>query len=303
MKTQRIGKSLVRDADIGKLLELLFVMSLVTILVIRVILAATHYPKIATGDLHIAHLLWGGFLMLIALLIVFCYWNPSIRKLAAFLGGIGFGLFIDELGKFITQDNDYFFRPTFSIIYIIFVAMFLIFRWFLRRFPLSSRELAVNDALRRDIGDTFKPFRWYGILRKKVLGALQKCLAIPWVIPVVMILFAAARLLQLAVIFGVVSPPWSSFAQVLGPAKIGVLISILFVLIGLVRLGHSTVEAARWFRRSILVGIFLTQVYLFYESQLAALWAVAVNLVVYFSVDAFIREHEQKNESRASDRV
>jgi len=33
--------------------------------------------------------------------------------------------FIDELGKFITSDNNYFFQPTISLIYIVFIIIFL----------------------------------------------------------------------------------------------------------------------------------------------------------------------------------
>ena len=44
------------------------------------------------------------------------------------IAGAGFGTFIDELGKFITRDHDYFFRPTAGLLYVIFVLLFLAFR-------------------------------------------------------------------------------------------------------------------------------------------------------------------------------
>lgn len=43
-----------------------------------------------------------------------------MQRLCALIGGIGFGLFIDELGKFITRDNNYFFQPTIGLIYAVF---------------------------------------------------------------------------------------------------------------------------------------------------------------------------------------
>jgi FtsH-binding integral membrane protein len=62
------------------------------------------------------------------------------------VGGAGFGAFIDELGKFITSDNDYFYRPTAALIYIIFIGLFLVFRWIDRRRSYSQVELLINSA-------------------------------------------------------------------------------------------------------------------------------------------------------------
>ena len=56
---------LVRDSDVGNLFELLLVISVTTILINRAFLALTGYPKIAFGSFHIAHMLWGGLLMLV----------------------------------------------------------------------------------------------------------------------------------------------------------------------------------------------------------------------------------------------
>jgi len=83
--------------------------------------------------------------------MVFYYWNPSVRRLAALISGIGFGLFIDEPGTFITRDNDYFFKPAIAIIYVIFIAMYLIFRRMVGLYPLSQQEIEVNEAIRKEL--------------------------------------------------------------------------------------------------------------------------------------------------------
>src|SRR6266550_2141930 len=103
-----------------RLLDTVLVCAVLTILIVRTQLYLTNYPQLGGHGLHIAHLLWGGLLMLIALLVLLAFIGRHIQSSAALLGGIGFGTFIDELGKFITSDNNYFFQPAIPLIYIIF---------------------------------------------------------------------------------------------------------------------------------------------------------------------------------------
>jgi hypothetical protein len=66
------------------------------------------------------------------------------RQVTAIMGGIGFGVFIDELGKFITEDNNYFFRPAVGLIYALFVLLYLVFNFLTRSQKMSSREYQLN---------------------------------------------------------------------------------------------------------------------------------------------------------------
>lgn len=115
-----------------------------TILLTRLFLELTGYPQIGGGELHIAHVLWGGLFLFVAVFIVLVYANQWAVFLSAVAGGIGFGLFIDEIGKFITQSNDYFYRPAAPIVYVIFIATTIVY---LR--VRSSRKKSSRDELYR----------------------------------------------------------------------------------------------------------------------------------------------------------
>jgi hypothetical protein len=107
------------------LLERFFVSAVVAVILIRIWLGLTGYPQIGGDGLHIAHMLFGGIGMLIALLMSLAFLGQRSRHIAAIVGGAGFGAFIDELGKFITSDNNYFYQPAIALIYVVFILIFI----------------------------------------------------------------------------------------------------------------------------------------------------------------------------------
>src|SRR5438270_358183 len=139
------AQAAARDVEAGIYLQDLLVAAVVAILLTRLFLGLTGFPRVGGGGLHVAHMLWGGLLMLIALVLLLAVIGKRSKRLAALIGGAGFGLFIDELGKFITEDNDYFFQPTIALIYSLLVLLFLSFRAVERR-SLSREEALANAA-------------------------------------------------------------------------------------------------------------------------------------------------------------
>ncbi len=93
----------------------------------RLFLFLTGYPQLGNAELHIAHVLWGGLILFTAAMIPLLYANRWAFNLSALLAGVGVGLFIDEVGKFITRTNDYFFRPAAPIIYTVFLLTVMIY--------------------------------------------------------------------------------------------------------------------------------------------------------------------------------
>ncbi|MDD5368905.1 MAG: hypothetical protein PHQ40_07465 [Anaerolineaceae bacterium] len=95
--------------------------------VTRLFLELTGYPQLGKGPLHIAHVLWGGLLLFVAALFPLIWANRWALALDAVLAGAGVGLFIDEVGKFITRTNDYFYPAAAPIIYAFFLITVLLY--------------------------------------------------------------------------------------------------------------------------------------------------------------------------------
>jgi cation transport ATPase len=133
-----------RNYNLAALHLTFFVAAIATELCIRTQLYLTHYPRLGGHGLHIAHLLWGGLFMVVALAVLLSLLGRRPRQVAALVGGIGFGFFIDELGKFITADNNYFYKPAAGIIYLIFIGLYLGSRAYQRHRGLNEDERVRN---------------------------------------------------------------------------------------------------------------------------------------------------------------
>jgi hypothetical protein len=118
----------------------------VTVIVTRVYLELTGYPQIGNSVLHIAHALWGGLLLFVAVLLPLVLANLWAIRASALLGGMGIGLFIDEVGKLITQTNDYFFPPALSIVYGFLLLVVFAYLYFRRPHTQDPRQ-ALYGAL------------------------------------------------------------------------------------------------------------------------------------------------------------
>jgi hypothetical protein len=321
--------SIVRDVDAGANLQAFLVSAVSAVLLTRLYLTLSGYPQMGGGGLHVAHLLWGGLLMLAAQILVLSVLGKRSRHLAAIVGGLGLGLFIDEIGKFVTSDNDYFFRPAVAMIYVVFVVLFLIFRAIEHR-RLSPAESLVNSAemltdlildgaTRAEVARARWLLRHSGCegpltdgLQEAIAGAVRaqerkstlnaltlwawrtydRLLRWDWFQRVVLVVFVGQA------VVGLVSISIAAWGTVSGAFDVEIppltlvssSASLACSLIGMALLPRSRLRAYRWFERSVLISIFFTQVLLFWESQFAALGGLVWYLVLLAVLRYLIRE-------------
>jgi hypothetical protein len=242
-------------------------------------------------------MLWGGLGMLVALAVLLTFWNPGLRRFAACLGGIGFGTFIDELGKFITKDNDYFFQPTVALLYVLFVLLFLGGMAYRRYRPLTPEEIEANARLR----EVIEPEEREGPLiavydrARRAVGALyRRLVGYRWFPRALAGLFLVAGLAGLAGVLGLTD--WRNPRETSGIEAGSSVLTLILVWIGIWRLRQDRLAAYRWFRRGILVGLLVTQVFVFYHDQFAALGGLVVDLSLYAVLRLLIEQETRLRE-------
>lgn len=136
---------------------IILVSSAATVLLLRLYLQLANYPQLGGGPFQIAHLLWGGLLLFAASLLPLIIANRWVYRVVAFASGIGSGLFIDEVGKFITRTNNYFYPGAAPLIYAFFLSIILLYVRVRRKKSKDARtELyhaldAMEEALDHDL--------------------------------------------------------------------------------------------------------------------------------------------------------
>jgi len=291
---------LIRDADAPRNLEIFLISAIATIVITRVYLILAGYPQVGGGMLHIAHMLWGGMLMLVSIAGSVSYLNFPMRVWSALVGGIGFGLFIDEIGKFVTADNNYFFQPTFAILYVLFVGLFLLVRSMFWMVPLTEDERAANEDIRQisalRAGKRQYLVKFYLRLEGRVRQGYRAFSSHPrfrWLLVAVFVAVGLGHGVTAIATF-ITREAGDSVADDIYMGS--TIVSGLFILAGIVRLWSSRIGALRLFRLGMMVSLAISQVFLFYMNELAAMGGLLVDLATYAALDAMIRMEERAAE-------
>jgi hypothetical protein len=340
---KRGHRPFARYVQLGELQDTFLISAVGMILIIRLQLFLTNYPSLGGGKLHIAHLLWGGLLMMIALGLLFTLIGRRWRQPAAVIGGAGFGFFIDEVGKFVTSDNDYFFKPSAAIIYILFICLYFAFRWTRERRGFTEDEYvasaldAFTDATVRGFNEAEKrqavqllehandhpltgslreliehapagpehaPSRFARVtakarhryerwsrqrwFRRLVVGVMGTYASIE-ALAVLLVVVAGGLSLAGADVTITLGSTVAQFSE-----TISNFISAALVILGLMRLHQGrTLDAYQWFDRSLLIQIFLGQVFAYIDESFVATWGFLVCVVLLISVRFMAREEQR----------
>jgi len=307
-----------RDIDSGDLVENFLVSAIASILVIRLFLQITGFPILGGENFHIAHMLWGGFLMMVAVIGLLVFLNKETKYIASILGGIGFGTFIDELGKFITKDNNYFYQPTIGIIYVVFVLLFLGARVIEKYFRPNKQEYAINaldmtkqiimhdldvhekeralyflkqsdpdNPVVKMLTEALREVKTRSVAKKNLFHKIRDYVKTRYVS-----LIHYPKFIKLIITFFVIISVVNvlnalfNFSAAQTFSEWGQLIFSLFsgilVLAGvyILRYHRSRRNAYELFKYAILVSILLTQFFRFLEQELSAIFGLLLNLVI-----------------------
>jgi hypothetical protein len=129
-----------------RLMMIVLVSCGLTVALTRLFLLLTGYPQIGNSTFHLAHALWGGLALFLAGISALIVQNRGAAVVGALLTGVGFGLFLDEVGKFITQQNDYFFPLAAPIVYACLLLILLVTE-LVRRHQLRSPRAHLLAAI------------------------------------------------------------------------------------------------------------------------------------------------------------
>jgi hypothetical protein len=241
----------------------------VSVVATRAFLGATGYPRIGGGEFHVAHVLVGGGLLFLGGLIALISAKDRAADGAALLIGAGIGLFIDEVGKFITTNNDYFFPIAAPIIYTVFMLSVLLLLVVRERF--GETLVPVPAA----------PSRWKHLRALLIVGYLGSAIVALLEAVGVMGLAASIRtpfdlLITKAAADQLSGNPLWLDVHALASAAAG----CLFVAAAILLWVHRDDRGLRFGLTASVISLTVLALVAFYVNQFAAVGGVAVQAVL-----------------------
>ncbi|MHB1389736.1 MAG: hypothetical protein ACYCXF_00650 [Thermoleophilia bacterium] len=327
----------VRNLRGMDLFEVFMVSAVTVILGVRLFLKLTDYPQLGGTGIHVAHAEVGGLMMGVSILILLIFLSRRAETVAALIGGGGFGLFMDEVGKFVTRTNDYFFQPSVAIIYLTFIGLYLVVRFVFNSAGVKQIEYMANairemqdipgdrlednekqqilyylgrcdreDPMVRDLKAAVRsvyavptaPPGIYRRYRKRFFGWYRRIAHARWFTRGISFFFIIQFVSSVWVMLSLLFDPVEVFDQLLlfSYAEWAILgsnvVSAIFIAWGILLLRRDHLRAFIMFERSVLVSIFVGQLFLFYKNELGALSGLVFDLLLYVAL-RFIVDREQ----------
>ena len=318
----RLG--LPRDPASSSHITGFLVITVATVISTRLLLSLTGFPQLGGGAVHVSHVLWGGLLMAMAFIVLMTFVGPVVRRIVVVLAGVGFGLFIDEIGKFVTSDYDYFWEPAAALIYLVVIGLGLFADILQRRHPrdpaeylaaaadqavaglaggFSARERIRARSYLERAGDAPGADEVRALLASvehdaqelpdPIGAATRGIVAVSrWLVRARWVPWVTVAVLVVTsvVTLGRGVDGWRASADEPVWLVVGLLLSGLastaFAVLGLARVGTDRESGYRWFRRAVLVALLVTQIFLFRLSPWDATIGLVVDLIILAVVAA-----------------
>jgi hypothetical protein len=330
-----------RSYTLGQQLDTFLVCAATAVVLNRVVLIVLGYPQIGSrepGGIHISHSIYGGIMMLVAIIIAISFLAPASRWWLAILGGLGFGWYVDELGKYVSNAG-YLYRGALPLIYGLFVVLFLVARTLAGRAygpddavanALESLKLAavglLDDVRRTEALERFDavgPTGDFAVQVHQLLGNAPSSPARPpgwwrrfqnrargWYVAwshkrsfviVIDVFFFTVAASTLGSAIGVSVDGAGITKPSERIATFAATIAGVLVLIGIITLRKSRLAALRWFDRALLIWILVVQLFMFRQQQFAAVIGLAVDLFIWAMVRSAITIEEQRLHASTGD--
>jgi hypothetical protein len=228
-----------------------------------------------------------------------------------------------RVGKFVTKDVNYFYRPAIAIIYVSFVALFMLIRWLSRsRFTTEEATLialeslqraaigALSDERRAHVLNLLQTAHTDDPLARSVRALLEHAATAPnqhqplthRISQRLAALWTSAsehRLFRSGVFAALIVAATISAAELGWLLRDGIghlsfsqrafalttIVADLALLIGATRLSRSLLSALHWYEHAVLLEITVAQIFLYSSEQLAA----TLNLIALLLLWSLLR--------------